>query len=296
MSASFSKHVSKAVFPVAGRGTRFLPATKASPKEMLVVVNKPLIQYAVEEAYEAGIRQMIFITCHNKHMIEDHFDSNFELEHTLLRDDNQALLEVVQNVKPADMECVYIRQSQPLGLGHAIGCAEHLIHNEPFAVILADDLMVSSTSVLKQMVDIYNQYEKQVIAVSTVESDKTHLYGIIKGSQVNDKLSNIEALIEKPAPDEAPSNKAIIGRYILQPQIFNHLKKIKPTIGNEIQLTDAIAAMLNEFPAYAYQFEGQRYDCGNKLGYLQANIDLGLKDKDCAKALYTWLQTKMDIK
>jgi UTP--glucose-1-phosphate uridylyltransferase len=268
--------IKKAIFPVAGLGTRFLPATKAQPKEMLPVVDKPLIQYAVEEAYAAGIREMIFVTGRHKRPIEDHFDMTFELEVALEQAGKAELLHVVRSVKPDDMECIYIRQAQALGLGHAVLCARRLVGNEPFAVLLADDLMVGQPPVLAQMVAQYREWRVSMLAVQEVPAEQTQRYGIVAGTPVNDRLVNIERLVEKPKPADAPSRMGVAGRYILTPGVFDEIANQERGAGGEIQLTDGIAALLRREKVFAYRYEGRRYDCGSKEGFLQANVELAL--------------------
>lgn len=272
------KKIRKAIFPVAGLGTRFLPATKANPKEMLPIVDKPIIQYGVEEAVKAGVEEIIFVTSSSKRAIEDHFDKNFELENTLEQRGKTGLLELVRNIVPNGVSVVYVRQPEALGLGHAVLCARPLVGDEPFAVILADDLVDNEAkSCLAQMVDVYDYHGSSVIAVEEVPKDETDKYGIVSTTRVDNSISRIDAIVEKPAPDVAPSNLAVIGRYILAPRIFELLEKTERGAGGEIQLTDAIAELLNEQQVLAYAFEGKRYDCGSKLGYLQATVDLALK-------------------
>jgi UTP--glucose-1-phosphate uridylyltransferase len=268
--------VNKAIFPVAGLGTRFIPATKAQPKEMLPVVDKPLIQYAVEEAYAAGVREMIFVTGRHKRPIEDHFDMTFELEVALEQAGKQELLDIVRTVKPDDMECVYVRQAQALGLGHAVLCAQRLIGNEPFAVLLADDLMVGTPSVLAQMVAQYDEWKASIIAVQEVPPEHTKRYGIVGGTPVNDRLMDVTAIVEKPAPEDAPSRLGVAGRYILTPGVFHEIASQPRGVGGEIQLTDGIAGLLRREKVFAYRYDGKRYDCGSKEGFLQANVELAL--------------------
>ena len=268
--------INKAIFPVAGLGTRFLPATKAQPKEMLPVVDKPLIQYAVEEAYAAGVREMIFVTGRHKRPIEDHFDMTFELEVALEQAGKQELLDVVRNVKPDDMECVYVRQAQALGLGHAVLCAQRLIGNEPFAVLLADDLMVGATPVLKQMVEQFAEWRASIIAVQEVPADQTRRYGIVAGTAVNDRMLDVTRIVEKPSPEDAPSRLGVAGRYILTPGVLHEIANQPRGVGGEIQLTDGIAGLLRREKVFAYRYEGKRYDCGSKEGFLQANVELAL--------------------
>ncbi len=269
-------HIKKAIFPVAGLGTRFLPATKAQPKEMLPVVDKPLIQYAVEEAYAAGVREMIFVTGRHKRPIEDHFDMTFELEVALEQAGKAELLHVVRSVKPDDMECIYVRQAQALGLGHAVLCGRKLVGNEPFAVLLADDLMVGQPPVLAQMVEQYKEWRVSILAVQEVPAEQTQRYGIVAGTQVNDRLVNIERIVEKPKPADAPSRLGVAGRYILTPGVFPEIANQQRGVGGEIQLTDGIAGLLRREKVFAYRYEGRRYDCGSKEGFLQANVVLAL--------------------
>ena len=268
--------VTKAIFPVAGLGTRFLPATKAQPKEMLPVVDKPLIQYAVEEAYAAGVREMIFVTGRHKRPIEDHFDMTFELEVALEQAGKQELLEVVRTVKPDDMECIYVRQAQALGLGHAVLCGQRLVGNHPFAVLLADDLMVGTTPILKQMVEQYEEWRVSIIAVQEVPPEHTRRYGIVDGSRLNEHLMDVSGIVEKPAPEDAPSLLGVAGRYILTPGVFHEIANQARGVGGEIQLTDGIAGLLRREKVFAYRYEGKRYDCGSKEGFLQANVELAL--------------------
>lgn len=267
--------VRKAVFPVAGMGSRFLPATKASPKEMMPVVDKPLIQYAVEEAVAAGITDMIFITGRNKRAIEDHFDKAYEVESELAARGKADLLELVQGIIPKSVNCIYIRQPEALGLGHAVLCARPVINDEPFAVILADDLIDGEPPVMRQMVSIYERLHCSVLGVQQVEREQTSQYGIVKPSALEPGIDKVEAIVEKPNPDMAPSRTAVVGRYILTPRIFDHLANAKPGAGGEIQLTDAISALLSNERVVAYQFSGTRYDCGSKLGYLAATVAFG---------------------
>ena len=270
-------HIRKAIFPVAGLGTRFLPATKAQPKEMLPVVDKPLIQYAVEEAYAAGVREMIFVTGRHKRPIEDHFDMTFELEVALEQAGKQELLHIVRSVKPDDMECIYVRQAQALGLGHAVLCGQRLVGNEPFAVLLADDLMVHDKPILAQMVEQYAEWRVSILAVQEVPSEHTQRYGIVAGTPVAPRLLNIERIVEKPKPADAPSRLGVAGRYILTPGVFHEIATQKRGVGGEIQLTDGIAGLLRREKVFAYQYEGRRYDCGSKEGFLEANVELALE-------------------
>jgi UTP--glucose-1-phosphate uridylyltransferase len=263
-------------------GTRFLPATKAIPKEMLPIVDKPLIQYAVEEAYAAGIREMIFVTGRHKRAIEDHFDTAFELEHALELAQKEDLLSLVQAIKPDDMQCVYIRQSRPLGLGHAVLCAEPLIGQEPFAVVLADDLMVGSTPILAQMVEAYEQVKASILAVQDVPREHTKRYGIVDVAGKTNQLTEILAVVEKPMPSLAPSTLGVAGRYILDSAVFDAIRNQPVGAGGELQLTDGIAALMATQRVYAYRYEGQRYDCGQQAGFLAATVDLALQRADIA--------------
>ncbi len=268
--------IQKAIFPVAGLGTRFLPATKAQPKEMLPVVDKPLIQYAVEEAYAAGVREMIFVTGRHKRPIEDHFDMTFELEVALEQANKQDLLDVVRSVKPDDMECIYVRQAQALGLGHAVLCGQRLVGDQPFAVLLADDLMVGEPPVLAQMVEQYSEWRASILAVQEVPPEHTRRYGIVAGTEVNDRLLDVNRFVEKPAPEDAPSRLAVAGRYILTPGVFHEIASQPRGVGGEIQLTDGISSLLRREKVFAYRYRGKRYDCGSKEGFLQANVELAL--------------------
>ena len=285
-----STSIRKAVFPVAGLGTRFLPATKANPKEMLPVVDKPLIQYAVEEAVEAGITDLIFITGRNKRAIADHFDKAYELENELEKKSKTDMLDVVKNIIPAHITCIYIRQSQALGLGHAVLCAKAAVGNEPFAVVLADDLIHNNTrGCMNQMVDVYKKHHASVIAVETVPRSETKKYGIVKLDKARTGLQKITGIVEKPSPEKAPSNLGVVGRYILTPEIFNILETTNSGAGGEIQLTDAIAELLKKEDVYSLQFDGVRYDCGSKLGYLQANVEYGLKHPELGNEFLEYL-------
>ena len=269
--------ITKAVFPVAGMGTRCLPATKASPKEMLPVVDKPLIQYAVEEAVAAGMTEMIFITGRGKRAIEDHFDKAVELEAELENRGQKQLLKAVQGILPRHISCTYVRQSQALGLGHAVLCAMPVVGDAPFAVVLADDLIDGTTPVLKQMAAVFARRERSVIAVQEVARQETRRYGIIKVEPRSKSPHRISGIVEKPDPAAAPSTLGVVGRYILTPRVFYHLRRVRPGAGGEIQLTDAIAALVAEEDVFALEFQGTRYDCGTKLGYLQANLQFALK-------------------
>ncbi len=285
------QRVRKAVFPVGGLGTRFLPATKAIPKEMLPVVDKPLIQYAVEEAYAAGIRQMIFITGRHKRAIGDHFDAAFELEHELERGGKSDLLKLVHAIKPDDMDCIFIRQPRPLGLGHAVLCAEPVVGDEPFAVLLADDLMLGreqfsgGAAVLQQMVQAYEQKPGMVLAVQDVPRAETRRYGVVDVHGVNETMAEVFAMVEKPAPEVAPSTLAVAGRYILSPGVFDSIRRQPRGAGGEIQLTDGIAALIGTEKVYAFRYDGKRYDCGSKEGFLEATIDLALADPQLGPAV-----------
>jgi len=272
------KKVRAAVFPVAGRGSRFLPATKASPKEMLPIVDKPLIQYAVEEAIDAGATKLVFVTGSAKRAIEDHFDTDPELEQALTDSAKNDLLRSIQNIVPAGVSCIYIRQGKPLGLGHAVLCARPAIGNEPFFVHLADDLIAGSSGCLSQMATEHADHGGSVVAVETVPRENTSSYGIVA---VDERDRNrITKIVEKPSPEAAPSNSAVVGRYLLSPEIFDKLENIGKGAGGEIQLTDGIAELLDQSPVYAYSFAGVRYDCGSKLGYLQATVAFGLNHRD----------------
>jgi UTP--glucose-1-phosphate uridylyltransferase len=268
--------VNKAIFPVAGLGTRFLPATKAQPKEMLPVVDKPLIQYAVEEAYAAGIRQMIFVNGRNKRAIPDHFDTAYELESELEASGKRELLDLVHSIKPDDMECIYIRQPKALGLGHAVLCAQCVVVNEPFAVLLADDLMVGDPPILKQMVQQFDEWHASIIAVQEVPAEHTRRYGIVAGTPVDDRMMDLTHIVEKPAPESAPSRLGVAGRYILTPGVFREISQLPRGVGGEIQLTDGIANLMRREKVFAYRYHGKRYDCGSKEGFLQANVELAL--------------------
>ena len=286
--------ITKAVFPVAGMGTRFLPATKANPKEMLPVVDKPLIQYAVEEAVAAGLNEMIFVTSSAKRSIEDHFDKNYELEMELERKGKQKLLEIVRGVIPRDVTCVYIRQPEALGLGHAVLCAQRIVGNEPFAVILADDLIDGAGSgVVAQMVDLYNQHGQSILGVEEVPKKDTDKYGIVSAEEIDAHLSEVHNIIEKPKPVQAPSNLAVVGRYILTPRIFDLLNQTESGSGGEIQLTDAIARLLEEEKVLAHRFDGRRFDCGSKLGYLEATVEYALKHAELKGDFLNYLSRLM---
>jgi UTP--glucose-1-phosphate uridylyltransferase len=285
------KKIRKAVFPVAGMGTRFLPATKASPKEMLPVVDKPLIQYAVEEAVEAGMDQMIFITGRSKRAIADHFDKAYELEHELEAKAKDKLLNIVRSIVPDNVSCIYLRQAEALGLGHAVLCAQPVVGDEPFAVILADDLIDGrAKSCLAQMVDVYEYHGRSVLGVEQVPMEETNKYGVVKANQLEDSIHTVDSIVEKPDPAKAPSNLAVVGRYILTPRIFNKLENTQKGAGGEIQLTDAIAALLNDEQVLAYEFKGKRYDCGSKLGYLEATVEYAMKHPELSDDFRRYLE------
>jgi len=287
--------ITKAVFPVAGLGTRFLPATKASPKEMMSIVDKPLIQYAVEEAVEAGMTDMIFITGRTKRSIEDHFDKAYELETELETRGKHELLEIVRRTVPKGVNCIYIRQSEALGLGHAVLCASRVVSaDEAFAVLLADDLLYNdgALSVTKQMVDVYCYHRCSVLGTMNVAREDTRQYGIVSTERQEGKIQRVTGIIEKPSPEEAPSTQAVVGRYILTARIFDHLRALKPGAGGELQLTDAIAALLKEESVLSYLFDGVRYDCGSKLGYLKATIELGLRHPEIGVEFKDYLDSR----
>lgn len=269
--------VRKAVFPVAGLGTRFLPATKASPKEMLPIVDKPLIQYAVEEAVSAGITDLIFIIGRSKRAIADHFDKAYELEIELEQRGKKGTLEELRNMLPSNVNCIYIRQAEALGLGHAVQCAYPAVGQEPFAVILADDLIDGTPPVMKQMVDLYSYYHSSIVGVQNVAADETGSYGIVSVQPMAENLNKVDLIVEKPKPENAPSTLGVVGRYILTPRIFHHLNQIHRGTGGELQLTDAIAELIKEQQVLAYEFTGTRYDCGSKIGYLEATVEYALK-------------------
>ncbi len=285
--------IKKAVFPVAGLGTRFLPATKAQPKEMMPIVDKPLIQYAVEEAYAAGIRHMIFVTGRSKRAIEDHFDTAYELEAELESAHKDALLNIARSVMPDDMNCSYVRQPRMLGLGHAVLCAEHLVGNEPFAVLLADDLMAGPPGgdpVLVQMVKAFEKLQGSVLAVQEVPLEHVKRYGIVAGEPAGDRLIKIDRMVEKPKPEDAPSRMGVAGRYILTPEVFAAIRAQPQGAGGEIQLTDGIAALRKEQPVYAYQYEGKRYDCGSKEGFLEATVEFALQHPEVKEHFRNYLK------
>ena len=282
--------VRKAVFPVAGLGTRFLPATKAMPKEMLPVVDKPLIQYAVEEALKAGIQDIVFVTGKGKQAIEDHFDHFCELEHALMARNKETLLQEVTNIIPESGTIVYTRQNEPLGLGHAIWCARHVVGNEPFAVLLADDLIKASTPVLGQMIAHFNTLQSSMVCMEAVDRQATASYGILDADPPDNRVTKIRGLVEKPAPDKAPSNLAIIGRYILTPEIFDILENKETGAGGEIQITDAMARLLETQSIYGFSYEGTRFDCGTKAGFQMANLSFAMDRPEIRERLMPFIQ------
>ena len=291
------RKVTKAVFPVAGLGTRFLPATKANPKEMLPIVDKPLIQYAAEEAVKAGINELIFVTSSSKRAIEDHFDKNYELETELAQRGKAKLLSIVQNVVPAHVTCVYVRQPEALGLGHAVLCARPVVGDDPFAVILADDLIeCADECCLSQMVAVYKEHGCSILGVEEVPRNETDRYGIVDPVSSSGRNSIVRNIVEKPAPEVAKSNLAVVGRYILNPRIFAHLQTIPRGAGGEIQLTDAIEQLLKEEQVLAYRFKGKRYDCGSKLGYLQATVEYALRHPELRDAFREYLVAELGMK
>ncbi|WP_186014388.1 UTP--glucose-1-phosphate uridylyltransferase GalU [Burkholderia gladioli] len=282
--------VTKAVFPVAGLGTRFLPATKASPKEMLPIVDKPLIQYAVEEAIEAGITELIFVTGRGKRAIEDHFDKSYEIEAELEARNKTQLLDMVRNIKPANVDCFYVRQATALGLGHAVLCAEKLVGDSPFAVILADDLLYAPQPVTKQLVGVFNHYHSSVVGVETIERAQSASYGVVDGRLWGDNVIKLLGIVEKPAPADAPSNFGVVGRYVLMPTIFEHIRALRPGAGGELQLTDALQSLLAEEQVLAYRYAGERFDCGSKLGYLKATVEFALRHPEVQADFEAYLQ------
>ncbi len=284
--------VTKAVFPVAGLGTRFLPATKASPKEMLPVVDKPLIQYAVEEAIAAGITEMIFVTGRSKRAIEDHFDKSYEIEHELEARGKQKLLDLVRSIKPSHVDCFYVRQPEALGLGHAVLCAEKLVGDNPFAVVLADDLLYGEPPVLTQMVETFDHYHSSVIGVEEIPIEESRSYGIVEGKEWERNIIKLSGIVEKPAPEVAPSNLGVVGRYILKPRIFDHLRTVKPGAGGEIQLTDAIQSLMGDEQVIAYKYHGTRFDCGSKIGYLKATVEFALRHPEVRDEFEEYLRTR----
>jgi UTP--glucose-1-phosphate uridylyltransferase len=285
------KKITKAVFPVAGMGSRFLPATKVSPKEMMPIVDKPLIQYAVEEAVAAGITDMVFITGRNKRAIEDHFDKAYELEAELAMRGKEELLRLVREVSSSHINCIYIRQTEPLGLGHAVLCAKPVVQDEPFAVLLADDLIDGEPPIIKQMVDVFQKHQCSILGVLNVPREQTGQYGIVSSVPLAANLEQVNGIVEKPKPEDAPSTLAVVGRYILTPRIFHHLEKVQAGAGGEIQLTDGIAALMREEKMLAYRFNGTRYDCGSKLGYLKAMVAMGLKHPEVSEEFAAYLNS-----
>lgn len=290
MAKQATKEIRTAVFPVAGRGTRFLPATKASPKEMLPIVDKPLIQYAAEEALAAGARKLVFITGSSKRAIEDHFDSDRELEEALEAQGKHELLKALKDIVPSWASCIYIRQPSPLGLGHAVWCAKPVVGDEPFFVHLADDLIDATTPCLRQMASVHAERGGSVLGVETVPRQETDKYGIVATEEREGRVSTVKQIVEKPRPQNAPSTLAVVGRYLLSPTIFAKLENTGRGAGGEIQLTDAIADLLGEEAVYAYEFEGKRYDCGSKLGYLQATVEYGLKHESLGTKFHDYLR------
>ncbi len=282
----------KAVFPVAGFGSRFLPVTKASPKEMLPIVDKPLIQYAVEEAAAAGITDMVFVTGRNKRAIEDHFDKAYEIETELERKGKDVLLDMVRSVLPEGVRCMYIRQAEPLGLGHAVLCAQPIVGYEPFAVILADDLMDSQPPAMVRMAQVFAKEGSSVLGVEEVPRDQTQSYGIVTIDRMQGDLARIHSIVEKPRPADAPSNLAVIGRYVLTPRIFDMLGEVTPGAGGEIQLTDAISGLLEHERVLACRLPGRRFDCGSKLGYLKATVELGLRHPEVGEEFARFLKSR----
>ncbi len=289
-----TKQITKAVFPVAGLGTRSLPATKAIAKEMLPVVDKPLIQYAVEEAIAAGVKTMIFVTGRNKNSIPDHFDKSYELEKELEKSGKTELLKMLRELLPPDVSCAFVRQSEALGLGHAVHCAKPLVGDEPFAVLLPDDLIEDgSRGCLKQMVDLFNKEQCSVLGVERINPKETHKYGIVEHTDIADKVGRLQSIVEKPKPEVAPSNIAVVGRYILTPEIFEKIETTGRGAGGEIQLTDAIAALLNDQQVLSYEFEGKRYDCGSKFGFLLANVEYGLLHEEIKAEFAEYLKQRV---
>ncbi len=287
------KRVTKAVFPAAGMGTRFLPATKANPKEMLPIVDKPLIQYAAEEAVAAGITDLIFIIGRTKRAIADHFDKAYELEMELEMKGKTQALEQLRGMLPAHVNCIYIRQAEALGLGHAVLCAEPAVNGEPFVVILADDLIDAEPGVTRQMCDLYDYYQCSVVGVQPVAREETTAYGIVAGDPMSDRLLRMTHIVEKPKPAEAPSNLGVVGRYVLTPRIFHHLRHIGRGAGGELQLTDGIQAMLREQQVLAYRYDGIRYDCGSKVGYLKATVEYAFKHPEVSEEFSAYLKQRL---
>ncbi|MCB1957401.1 MAG: UTP--glucose-1-phosphate uridylyltransferase GalU [Rhodocyclaceae bacterium] len=292
------KKLTKAVFPVAGMGSRFLPATKASPKEMMPIVDKPLIQYAVEEAVAAGVTDLVFITGRSKRAIEDHFDKAYELETELEARGKDALLKIVRDTVPNGVNCIYIRQPEALGLGHAVLCAAPVVGDDPFAVLLADDLLDGEGDgpVLKQMVEVFDYHRCSVLGVMNVPREQTGSYGIVSTERDSGQVQRVTGIVEKPKPEVAPTTQAVVGRYVLTGSIFEHLRRITPGAGGELQLTDGIASLLKEEAVLAHQFKGVRYDCGSKLGYLQATLELGLKHPEVGREFAAYLEARGGVK
>lgn len=288
------KKITKAVFPVAGLGTRFLPATKASPKEMMPIVDKPLIQFAVEEAVAAGITDMIFVTGRSKRAIEDHFDKAYELENELEIRGKQDMLAVLRDLIPKNINCIYLRQAEALGLGHAVLCAKPVVGDAPFAVLLADDLLAGEVPVMQQMVEAYNTYHCSLLGVEDVAREDAGGYGIVATRPMTARLEQVSAIVEKPKPENAPSTLAVVGRYILTPRIFHHLEQVTPGSGGEIQLTDGIAALLAEQQVLACRYQGVRYDCGSKLGYLRAMVEFGTRHAEVGAAFRSYLAQRKE--
>ena len=283
--------ITKAVFPVAGLGTRFLPATKASPKEMLPIVDKPLVQYAAEEAIAAGATELIFIIGRNKRAIPDHFDKAFELEAALEASNKSQMLEALRGILPKGVSCIYIRQAEALGLGHAVLCAKPVVGNEPFSVILADDLIDAETPVMKQMVDLFKQKGSSILGVEDVLPSETASYGIVDAEAIAPDVLQLKSIVEKPKPADAPSTLAVVGRYVLTPKIFDCLENVKPGKGGEIQLTDGIAALMEYEKVLAYRFHGKRYDCGSKLGYMKANVEFAMRHPEIGGEFLDYLRS-----
>lgn len=284
------RKISKALFPVAGMGTRFLPASKASPEEMLPIVDKPLIQFAVEEAIAGGISELIFVTTRNKRVIEDHFDTSLELEAELEARQQAVLLQAIRGIKPNHVQCIYVRQSQAMGLGHTLLCAERLLQNEPFAILFAEDLIDAEVPVMQQMVRLYSHYGSSILGAEAIALERSSSYDIIEGRPVADRLLKLNGIINKPTPRHAPSNIGVIGRYILTPSIFRYLHSLPPSVSGEVSFTDAVAQMIITEAVLSYQFIGKRYDCGTKLGYLRASVNFGLKHPEVAQEFRHFLQ------
>ena len=281
-----------AIFPVAGLGTRFLPATKTIPKEMFPISDKPLIAYAVEEAYSAGIKQMIFITNSKKQSIESYFNSNYEMESRFNRTKSNNTAGLLSSITPSDMNCIFVNQEQPLGLGHAVLCARKYVGNNPFAVLLCDDFLVSNPSVTEQMVEQYKNYQTSILAVRNVDIEDTKKYGIVDSDDLDNQVIDIKKIVEKPHPKDAPSTLSVTGRYIFTPEIFDEISKLNAGVGEEIQLTDAIASMIKMNTVLAYRYNGKCYDCGSKLGYMQAIVEMGLNDREVSDSFSKWLKSK----